>query len=412
MVIVSYRCRELLRACLDSLRANPPACPDERRGGGQRLRGRDSGDGGVRPTREVELIASPTNLGFAAATNLGAEARARPVPAGPQPRHGSHRGRARHGDRGARVRSRRGRGGTAADPEDGTLDHAAKRSFPTPLSALGHFTGVGRRPGARGKLAAYRAPEVESGRGRRRQRGIHADAALEPSMGWAASTRATGCTWRTSTSPTGSPGGLDQPGTSRHRDGPSTSRGAATGGRTVGAAQLGLPPGNVPLLSKHYAAERSRALNALVYVGIARQVRRDGGSVASAPDPRPAAPPPPQRRRQRRRVRKRPVRRVGLARARSARSPRTLPLTPPRFRSTTCLAGALTRTSLATTPADAGSHHPPFAQQIAAPVAHQVVLSLRPGTEGGRVLVQPASLLASRQDSASRSAETRSTSSR
>ncbi len=47
--------------------------------------------------------------------------------------------------------------------DDGTLDHAAKRSFPTPLSALGHFSGLGRRPGARGQLAAYRAPEVESG---------------------------------------------------------------------------------------------------------------------------------------------------------------------------------------------------------------------------------------------------------
>ena len=28
---------------------------------------------------------------------------------------------------------------------DGTPDHAARRAFPTPLSALGHFTGIGRR---------------------------------------------------------------------------------------------------------------------------------------------------------------------------------------------------------------------------------------------------------------------------
>ena len=47
--------------------------------------------------------------------------------------------------------------------EDGTLDHAAKRSFPTPLSAVGHFTGLGRREGAPPRLAAYRAPEVEAG---------------------------------------------------------------------------------------------------------------------------------------------------------------------------------------------------------------------------------------------------------
>jgi GT2 family glycosyltransferase len=52
--------------------------------------------------------------------------------------------------------------GCRLELEDGSLDHAAKRSFPTPLSALGHFTGLGRRR-ARGRLAAYRAPDVESG---------------------------------------------------------------------------------------------------------------------------------------------------------------------------------------------------------------------------------------------------------
>jgi GT2 family glycosyltransferase len=45
---------------------------------------------------------------------------------------------------------------------DGTFDYAAKRSFPTPVSALGHFTGIGRQRES-GVLAAYRAPEVESG---------------------------------------------------------------------------------------------------------------------------------------------------------------------------------------------------------------------------------------------------------
>ena len=43
---------------------------------------------------------------------------------------------------------------------DGTLDHAAKRSFPTPLSALAHFVGLGRRAGAPSALAQYRAPEL------------------------------------------------------------------------------------------------------------------------------------------------------------------------------------------------------------------------------------------------------------
>jgi N-acetylglucosaminyl-diphospho-decaprenol L-rhamnosyltransferase len=44
---------------------------------------------------------------------------------------------------------------------DGSFDHAAKRSFPTPLSALAHFTGVGRRANAPRALAQYRAPDLD-----------------------------------------------------------------------------------------------------------------------------------------------------------------------------------------------------------------------------------------------------------
>lgn len=44
---------------------------------------------------------------------------------------------------------------------DGTFDHAAKRSFPTPAAALAHFTGVGRRAGAGSALAQYRATELD-----------------------------------------------------------------------------------------------------------------------------------------------------------------------------------------------------------------------------------------------------------
>jgi len=43
---------------------------------------------------------------------------------------------------------------------DGGFDHAAKRSFPTPLSALAHFTGVGRSERAPRGLRQYRAPEL------------------------------------------------------------------------------------------------------------------------------------------------------------------------------------------------------------------------------------------------------------
>lgn len=162
MVIVAYRCRELLRACLDSLRAHPASGP-------MRIVVVDnaSGDGTVEMVRgeypEVELIASERNLGFAAATNLGARLGSAPYLLALNPDAAVTAGAL---DTLLRAIERHP-GVAAAGPrlikEDGSLDHAAKRGFPTPLSALGHFTGVGRRSGASGRLAAYRAPEVESG---------------------------------------------------------------------------------------------------------------------------------------------------------------------------------------------------------------------------------------------------------
>lgn len=44
--------------------------------------------------------------------------------------------------------------------ESGELDHACKRSFPTPLAAIGHFTGIGRLPNAPAALSQYRATEL------------------------------------------------------------------------------------------------------------------------------------------------------------------------------------------------------------------------------------------------------------
>jgi GT2 family glycosyltransferase len=162
VVIVSYRCRELLRGCLEALRAHPPS---------SRMRvivvDNASADGTVEMVRsefpEVELIASPSNLGFAAATNLGASRGDAPFLLALNPDTAVTPGAldtvlaALQGHPEAAVV------GPRLLREDGSLDHASKRSFPTPLSALGHFTGIGRRAGATGRLASYRAPEVESG---------------------------------------------------------------------------------------------------------------------------------------------------------------------------------------------------------------------------------------------------------
>src|SRR5262249_62338363 len=62
----------------------------------------------------------------------------------------------------ARLRSvpRVGMVGSKLVPESGELDHAAKRSFPTPLSALAHFTGIGRRGDAPAALSQYRATHL------------------------------------------------------------------------------------------------------------------------------------------------------------------------------------------------------------------------------------------------------------
>src|ERR1043166_101620 len=62
----------------------------------------------------------------------------------------------------ARLRSNRriGMVGAKLVTETGELDHACKRSFPTPLSALAHFTGIGRSNGASGALSQYRATHL------------------------------------------------------------------------------------------------------------------------------------------------------------------------------------------------------------------------------------------------------------
>jgi GT2 family glycosyltransferase len=162
VVIVSYRSRELLRDCLDSLRAHPPRRP---------LRvfvvDNASGDGTVEMVTagypEVELRPSGTNLGFAAATNLGIRAGQAPYVLALNPDTRVTEGALEAVAAVLDDRAEVGVVGPSLLREDGSPDHAARRSFPTPLSALGHFTGVGRRPGAPGALTAYRAPEVESG---------------------------------------------------------------------------------------------------------------------------------------------------------------------------------------------------------------------------------------------------------
>ncbi|HKH23782.1 MAG TPA: glycosyltransferase family 2 protein [Solirubrobacterales bacterium] len=162
VVIVSYRSRELLRQCLEALRANPPSRPMS-----VVVVDNASGDGTVemalREYPEVEVIASAENLGFAAATNLGARRGEFPYLLALNPDTAVTPGALDTAIAVLESHEEVAVVGPRLVRPDGSEDHAGKRSFPTPLSALGHFSGIGRRPEAGGRLAAYRAPDVESG---------------------------------------------------------------------------------------------------------------------------------------------------------------------------------------------------------------------------------------------------------
>jgi hypothetical protein len=162
VVVVSYRCEALLRSCLSALLANPSS-------GTMRVEVVDnaSGDGTAEMVRRefpgVELTVNRENAGFSRANNPALARGRAPYALVLNPDT-----RITPGSLDALLalmesRPEIGIAGPRLELEDGGFDHASRRSFPTPLSALGHFSGIGRRERATGRLAAYRAPEVESG---------------------------------------------------------------------------------------------------------------------------------------------------------------------------------------------------------------------------------------------------------
>ena len=123
----------------------------------------DSGDGTPamveREFPDVTLIRAPGNVGFSAANNIAMRYSWNPylLVLNPDTRvtEGALERVCEVLDSNAKV----GIAGAKLVREDGSLDHAAKRSFPTPVGALAHFTGVGRREDASERLSQYRAPE-------------------------------------------------------------------------------------------------------------------------------------------------------------------------------------------------------------------------------------------------------------
>jgi N-acetylglucosaminyl-diphospho-decaprenol L-rhamnosyltransferase len=148
VVIVAYRCEALLRDCLASLREHPPERPMA-----IHVVDNDSRDGTAemvdREFPEVRLTEAGSNLGFSAANNLAIRDSNAEYVLVLNP---DTRVTADALDRLLAVMDERSEIGICGPKlvlEDGTLDHAAKRSFPTPLGALAHFAG---------RESQYRAP--------------------------------------------------------------------------------------------------------------------------------------------------------------------------------------------------------------------------------------------------------------
>ena len=156
VAIVSHGAEELLRRCLASLRAHPP------RTATMRVTVVDSGstdgtpDMVAREFPEVHLERCG-NIGFSAANNLVLRETGAAAVLLLNPDTEVYDGTLDTVLAQLAADPRIGMVGAKLVREDGELDHACKRSFPTPLAALAHFTGIGRGADAGGALGQYRA---------------------------------------------------------------------------------------------------------------------------------------------------------------------------------------------------------------------------------------------------------------
>ena len=161
VIVVSHGTPGLLRNCLLSLRRHPPGVP-------MRVNVADSGSPDETPDMvesefpEVRLIRLG-NVGFSAANNEVLREALEDRGDGPsaylllnpdtEVREGTLDAAIARLDLDPAV----GMVGVRLLTADGSFDHASKRAFPTPLSALAHFTGLGRLNLAPERLSQYRA---------------------------------------------------------------------------------------------------------------------------------------------------------------------------------------------------------------------------------------------------------------
>jgi N-acetylglucosaminyl-diphospho-decaprenol L-rhamnosyltransferase len=160
IIVVSAGGRELLIACLDSLERYPLRSAPM----AVHVVDNASRDGTAEEVRTrfqwVDYEELEWNSGFCIANNIALRRSSAPFALLLNPDTEVTEGALDYALNALRSRPEVGMLSCRLVQPDGTFDHAAKRSFPTPLGALGHFTGVGRRGGASRRLAQYRAPEL------------------------------------------------------------------------------------------------------------------------------------------------------------------------------------------------------------------------------------------------------------
>ena len=159
IVIVSHGAEGLLRRCLRSLAEHPSSAST-------RVTVIDSGSPDGTPDMverefpDVRLIRRE-NIGFSAGNNLVLREDEADAYLLLNPDTEVYAGTLDAALARLRSDERIGMVGCKLITESGELDHACKRSFPTPLSALAHFTGLGRNAGADGgALSQYRATHL------------------------------------------------------------------------------------------------------------------------------------------------------------------------------------------------------------------------------------------------------------
>jgi N-acetylglucosaminyl-diphospho-decaprenol L-rhamnosyltransferase len=160
VIVTSAGGRDLVRACLASLERHPLRA-------GPSLTwvvDNASRDGTVEMVRSefpwVRLVELDSNTGFCVANNVALRQVRAPYALLLNPDTEVDEGVLDHVLRTIEERPDVGMVGCRLVMRDGTFDHAAKRSFPTPLGALAHFLRVGRSTRAPRWLQQYRAPEL------------------------------------------------------------------------------------------------------------------------------------------------------------------------------------------------------------------------------------------------------------